>query len=190
VTFAHRRIIEKPPWGGVSALCESIPPPPDELGHALGLLESLNWHGPAMVEFKRNADGVAILMEINPRFWGSLELAVRSGLDFPYFAWRLANGEKIENPTVHYCASRWVLGELDSLVTTMFSANHGRSRIADMKAHLCALRYGACFEIERVSDPMPAFYEYAAWLRTSAVRFAARWRGGASRWGKPSVPEA
>ena len=37
-----------------------------------------------MVEFKLDArDGVAKLMEINGRFWGSLQLAVDAGVDFP-----------------------------------------------------------------------------------------------------------
>lgn len=37
-----------------------------------------------MVEWKVDLrDGRPKLMEINPRFWGSLELAVRSGVNFP-----------------------------------------------------------------------------------------------------------
>jgi len=187
--FAHRRVIEKPPWGGVSALCESIEPPPDALAYALDMLSALDWHGPAMVEFKRNADGVPCLMEINPRFWGSLELAVRSGADFPYLAWRLAQGEPFETPSIRPAANRWVLGEIDSLTTALISGVPGRSRIAEVGAHLRGLRYGPSCEVERLSDPGPALYEYATWLRTSARRFAARWKGGAARWGRMSAPE-
>jgi predicted ATP-grasp superfamily ATP-dependent carboligase len=37
-----------------------------------------------MVEWKLDPeDGIPKLMEINPRFWGSLELAVRAGVNFP-----------------------------------------------------------------------------------------------------------
>src|SRR5207302_298489 len=50
--------------------------------YAVKLLEALDWTGLAMVEFKVGADGVR-LMEINGRIWGSLPLAVRSGVDFP-----------------------------------------------------------------------------------------------------------
>ena len=80
--YAHRRIREYPPSGGASACAESIH---DErltdLG--LGLLDDLAWHGPAMVEFKRDADGEPHLIEINPKFWGSLDLGRYSGLEFP-----------------------------------------------------------------------------------------------------------
>jgi predicted ATP-grasp superfamily ATP-dependent carboligase len=55
------------------------------------LLKSLNWHGIAEVEFRVDLrDGIPKLMEINPRFWGSLEVAVRSGVDFPYLLYRIA----------------------------------------------------------------------------------------------------
>ena len=31
-------------------------------------------------------------MEINPKFWGSLELSIQSGMDFPYIAYNIALG--------------------------------------------------------------------------------------------------
>lgn len=186
VTFAHQRLIEKPPWGGVSTLCRSIEPPPDMRAFALALLQELAWHGPAMVEFKRNSNGVFYLMEINPRFWGSLQLAIRSGVDFPYLAVQLALGEEIETPRPRPASNRWVVGEIDSLITALLSGVPGRSRLSELSSHLWGLRYGPCFEVERLTDPKPALYEYAAWLRAS---FAARRRGGIARWGKLSVPE-
>jgi predicted ATP-grasp superfamily ATP-dependent carboligase len=52
---------------------------------AIQLLESLDWRGVAMVEFKVDErDGIPKLMEINPRFWGSTQLAISSGMDFPW----------------------------------------------------------------------------------------------------------
>ena len=39
---------------------------------------------PAMVEFKRSdRDGEFYLMEINPKLWGSLDLAIQAGCNFP-----------------------------------------------------------------------------------------------------------
>lgn len=189
-TFAHRRLIEKPPWGGVSTLCCSIEPPPDALEFAIALLKELNWHGPAMVEFKRDAKGVPYLMEINPRFWGSLQLAIESGVDFPYLAMQLALGESVEPPTARPAANRWVLGEIDSLITALLSGVPGKSRLSILGSHLHGLTYGPCFEVERLTDLRPAFYEYAAWLRTSVARFVTRRKGGNSRWDKLSAPEA
>ncbi len=79
--FAHNRLREKPPSGGVSVLSESTSVDPILLSYARSLLDKANWHGAAMVEFKVAADGTPYLMEINTRFWGSLQLAVDAGVD-------------------------------------------------------------------------------------------------------------
>ncbi len=81
--FQHLRLREVPPTGGASSLRVSVDLDPDLFDHAAALLRELDWTGLAMVEFRRGADGVGHLMEINGRVWGSLPLAVRSGMDFP-----------------------------------------------------------------------------------------------------------
>ena len=44
-----------------------------------------------MVEFKVDPrDNTPKLMEINPRFWGSLPLSIASGVDFPYLLCKMA----------------------------------------------------------------------------------------------------
>jgi len=97
--FAHRRLREWPATGGASTAAESVDDPTlRELG--LRLLRELSWNGVAMVEFKVDArDGSHVLMEINPKFWGSLELAIAAGVDFPWLAVQLALGEEFEPPT-------------------------------------------------------------------------------------------
>ncbi len=71
--FGHRRLKEKPPSGGVSVLRESMPVSPIAKEYTERLLNHLNWHGVAMVEFKLDErDNIPKLMEINGRFWGSL----------------------------------------------------------------------------------------------------------------------
>jgi predicted ATP-grasp superfamily ATP-dependent carboligase len=78
----HERIREDPITGGPSTCARSIYR--EDLVYAgKGLLDELKWNGVAMVEFKRNCDGKIFLMEINPKFWGSLDLAISSGVDFP-----------------------------------------------------------------------------------------------------------
>lgn len=95
--FCHHRIREYPISGGPSSMCESYWN--DELvSHAIKLLKALNWTGVAMVEFKGN-----YLMEINPRFWGSLALAPLSGCNIPYALYRAALGETNSAvPAPHY----------------------------------------------------------------------------------------
>ncbi len=81
--FQHRRLREVPVTGGASALRESVALDDDLLEHTRRLIAELRWTGLAMVEFRRAPDGSSSLMEINGRIWGSLPLAVRSGMDFP-----------------------------------------------------------------------------------------------------------
>lgn len=97
-SFVHRRIREYPREGGPGSLCESVHD--DALAaSAWRLLEGLEWEGPAMVEFRRDrATGKAWLLEVNPRFWGSLPLAVACGVDFPLLCYRLATGEEARAP--------------------------------------------------------------------------------------------
>jgi len=89
--FCHHRVREYPVSGGPSCLCEAIW---DErmVGWAVSLLRELNWQGVAMVEFKGNPSGDIRLMEINPRFWGSLPLPIIAGCDIPYAIYSAAQG--------------------------------------------------------------------------------------------------
>ncbi|MGH8213158.1 MAG: ATP-grasp domain-containing protein [Rhodanobacteraceae bacterium] len=88
--FAHERIHVLPVTGGASTYRRSIEPPEALLKATEALLSHLRWHGVAMVEFKVAPDGDFRLMEINPRLWGSLPLAVAAGVDFPSGLLRLA----------------------------------------------------------------------------------------------------
>jgi protein-tyrosine-phosphatase/predicted ATP-grasp superfamily ATP-dependent carboligase len=94
-SFAHERLHEGT-GGGLgsgSFYRKSIVPPPPLLQAAKTLLDDLRWHGVAMVEFKYDpATGRFWLMEINPRLWGSVALAIDAGVDFPYGMHCLATG--------------------------------------------------------------------------------------------------
>jgi predicted ATP-grasp superfamily ATP-dependent carboligase len=54
--FSHRRLREKPPSGGVSVLCESVPVDSRLKDDAVRLLGPLGWHGVAMLEYKQDRD--------------------------------------------------------------------------------------------------------------------------------------
>ena len=92
VTFCHRRLREYPISGGPSTLCESIY---DKTLVELGtqLLRIMRWRGVAMVEFRRDyRQKVYKFLEINPRFWGSLPLAIQCGVNFPVYQVQMALG--------------------------------------------------------------------------------------------------
>ncbi len=109
--FIHKKLRMYPVQGGPSTLREGVEHPQImELG--LSLLRSLNWVGVAMAEFKVDPrDGIPKLMEVNPRFWGSLQLAIFSGVDFPYLMLKMAKGEKFDPVLPHTVGkrSRWLL---------------------------------------------------------------------------------
>ncbi|WP_227353629.1 carboxylate--amine ligase [Haladaptatus salinisoli] len=120
VTFQHRRIRSYTYSGGASVFRESVAHPRlREQG--LRLLSALDWHGPAMVEFRRDPrDGEFKLLEVNPRFWGSLQLAVHAGVDFPYRYYQLARG--VREPDEDYATgvgSHILRGELVYLVSLL-----------------------------------------------------------------------
>ena len=81
-----------------------------------------------MVEFKRDIrDGVAKLMEINGRLWGSLQLSVSSGVDFPdlcldYYLDRKAFSHISDYRVGHRL--KWVLGIIDHLIARLKPGGH------------------------------------------------------------------
>ncbi len=109
--FIHKKLRMYPTDGGPSTLGEGVEHHQImELG--LSLLKSLNWVGVGMAEFKVDPrDGVPKLMEVNPRFWGSLQLGIVSGVDFPGLILKMARGESFE-PVLRYKVGkrfRWLL---------------------------------------------------------------------------------
>lgn len=117
--FAHRRLRMIRPTGSGSSLRESIEPPPAMLEATRALLEKLDWHGVAMVEFKLDRrDGVPKLMEINGRFWNSLPLAVAAGVDFPYLLYQLATEGRVDECLEYRIGvkCRWMAGDLRHLL--------------------------------------------------------------------------
>jgi len=170
-SFAHRRLREKPPSGGVSVLSESVLPDPAALEQASRLLAALEWRGVAMVEFKRDLrDGSLRLMEINGRFWGSLQLAIDAGVDFPALLVDIAQGRRPATPAYRTgVRTRWLLGDLDALITVML---RGRKRANLPASHPGRLRTLLRFfsmrqtrlELERCDDPRPAKLALKRWL--------------------------
>jgi protein-tyrosine-phosphatase/predicted ATP-grasp superfamily ATP-dependent carboligase len=120
--FQHTRLKESPSTGGVSVLAESSPLDPTLAAATASLLRELDWDGVAMVEFRRGADGRAFLMEVNGRYWGSLALAIRAGVDFPYYHWQVAHGLECQVPR-HYDVGirvRWPADDVRRLAEVLF----------------------------------------------------------------------
>jgi predicted ATP-grasp superfamily ATP-dependent carboligase len=166
--FAHRRIREKPPSGGVSVLCESVPVDPVLKDYAERLLRAAEYRGVAMVEFRITPDGKPYLMEVNARFWGSLQLAIDCGVDFPWLYYRMLMGEKVEPVTDYQVGRRlrWFLGDLDHLLIRLRDpAETLGDKVSAVGRFLgTGFGFGCRQEVFRWSDPGPGWLELRQWI--------------------------
>lgn len=166
--FAHRRLREKPPSGGVSVLSESVTVDPKLERYARALLDNADWHGIAMVEFKVSADGTPYLMEINTRFWGSLQLAIDAGVDFPWLLYQVASGMKPDTVTDYKTGIRlrWLLGDLDSLYLILRDRRNSlRLRLEALRRFLTPAPFITNHETNRWKDMGPFWCELKLYLR-------------------------
>lgn len=173
--FFHKRLREKPPSGGVSVLRESIPVHPKMKEYAVRLLKALNWHGVAMVEFKLDEkDNLPKIMEINARFWGSLQLAIDSGVNFPYLLYRMET-EGVIDPVTEYktgIKTRWLMGDLDHLLSRVFKSDKKLnlpkgfpSRLTTLREFLKFSQDNMNYEILIRDDLGPAYFEIKEYVR-------------------------
>jgi len=165
-TFAHRRLREKPPSGGVSVYRESIPLDEALAGPGRRLLDALGWQGVAMIECKRDAvTGRQIIMEVNGRFWGSLQLAIDAGVDFPALLVRCAAGETVPDAGPYRIGvrSRWFWGDVDHLYLRLRDGAGVGSRLQALLAFL-RVSHRDRSEVWRWRDPAPFIAETLQWL--------------------------
>jgi predicted ATP-grasp superfamily ATP-dependent carboligase len=192
--FAHRRLREKPPTGGVSVLCESEPVADSLRDHAIRMLGPLGWHGVAMLEYKQDLrTGECFLIEVNGRFWGSLQLAVDAGMDFPALACELALGHRpqVLQPYKLGVRSRWLLGDFDHLLLRLFTTDRSSELPASVPSRLRTLRdfitcanHGSRDGIGADADFGPFVHELREYVRAlvaSAARRAGRRRTSGAR---------
>jgi len=164
--FAHRRVREIPPTGGVSVCRESIALPAALANAGMRLLEALDWQGVAMVECKYDpVTDRYYVIEINPRFWGSLQLAIDAGVDFPALLVECALG-RVPVPVTHYrtgVRSRWGWGEIDYIYLRAKLRENGESAAgAALRAAWDVARWKPGRdrgEILRLRDPRPFVVE-------------------------------
>ena len=131
--FAHRRLREKPPGGGVSVLAESIAVDAERLARVESLLDRSGYSGLAMAEFK--SDGRrAWLIEVNARAVGLAPARDRCGRGLPESARRRVRGRPARSgaPVPHGCTS--ALGARGPRPRAGGCARSGRARRARRRA--------------------------------------------------------
>ncbi|HLF78295.1 MAG TPA: ATP-grasp domain-containing protein [Dehalococcoidia bacterium] len=184
--FAQTSYRELPPLGGASVLCESIPLLDDIAGPAERLVQTIGLEGCSMVEFRRDAKGKPVLMELNPRMAGSVNLAVRCGVDFPSMTYAWAMGKPLSNISSYAVGKRirWLVGDFWNLKYS-FDSPRGPDTPGRLRAVTRFLadfvRRPAALDPFDWTDPVPSLVEMHIYV-------LARIAGRIARFGRNPVP--
>jgi len=118
----------------------------------LQILKYVDWKGPAHMDVLWDpASNTPRLLEVNPRFWMTLNLSIKSGVDFPYILYMLAIGETVE-PIKSYKVGlryRWVLP--NEILWLMQTPN----KIDGFREFINFWEKDTCYGILSLEDPMP-----------------------------------
>lgn len=131
--FMHRRLREYPTTGGASTLRESARDG-ELIQLGVKLLQAMEWEGVAMVEFRADKNkGESKLIEVNGRFWGSLPLAIKSGVDFPYLLYKsMVDRENFSCPQYRIgLKQRWLSGDILWLYSSLIAGSNKKSSLKD-----------------------------------------------------------
>lgn len=162
-TFQHRQIRGDSYTGGGGVYRETVDIPElEEVGRTL--LESLDWHGVACIEYMEDANtGEFKLTEINPRMWQSLPCAVHAGADFPYDYWLQAMGRQdmIEPGYEVGVGTHFLYGEFQHL-RSILQEDSPLVEKPSFPGRLWEILY-SCYEMPqfdylRLDDPLPFAY--------------------------------
>jgi predicted ATP-grasp superfamily ATP-dependent carboligase len=147
----QRRLRSHPPEGGASTYRETVEDP-ELVELADRLLTSLGWRdGVAMVEFRTDPrTGSPVLMEVNPRLWGSLALSVFAGVDFPYLLSQLALGKPVARDLNYAVGVR-----ARDLFTDFQQVLKREDRAAALAEFLEPSSHPCCFDVLSWDDPLP-----------------------------------
>ena len=130
-------------------------------------MENAKWHGIAMVEFKVEEDGSAHLIEVNTRFWGSLQLSIDAGVDFPWLLYQVAIGKQPNSVTQYQTGNRlrWLLGDLDNLYITVKGKSNIITKIQAILSFLNPFGPKTRHEVNRWGDLAPFWWELRKYIK-------------------------
>lgn len=98
VATCQKRQLRGYSYAGNTSVARRTTSIPDLEAAGRAVLDALDWHGLASVQFVRNeATGEFTLLEVNPRFWVSLSCPIQAGVEFAHYYWLLACGEPVRN---------------------------------------------------------------------------------------------
>jgi predicted ATP-grasp superfamily ATP-dependent carboligase len=178
IPFQWERVRETDPRGSGSSARKSIALEPEIVDFSQALITRAGFNGIAMVEYKRDRSGRPVLMEINGRPWGSIQLAIASGVDYPRYVadWYLSGktppNEIAYNPRI---LCRRMVGEL----THLENLRHGTPpqwpipypSFAGSFIRMAVPWYPwVRYDDVSISDPRPGLAEISNWFRVRLKR--------------------
>ncbi len=108
---AYEELLQYPDSGGPAIRARSVEIDP-WVHEMLGLLEAIEWTGPAHMDVLFDPDDETYkLLEVNPRIWSSIALAIGSGVDIPSTILDIATQRELETSDAYHTGQiyRWVL---------------------------------------------------------------------------------
>lgn len=152
----YKQLRDYPVKGGQATLRISLSNPKAE-GFLLRLLEHLKWHGVCQADFVVDrATGTPYLIDLNPRFWGSLAHAIASGVDFPYLVYKIAVEGDVE-PVKGFktgVVSRWLGGDIRAFFPLLKAS---RNKIEFFRRFVFPSPAPVFYDDITVKDPLPFF---------------------------------
>jgi len=172
--FAWLRVREIDPRGSGSSARKSIPLAADILESSRSLIKRVGFQGICMLEYKREEKtGQAVLMEINGRPWGSIQLPIDSGIDYPRYVLQWYLEGKLPPAEVRYkkgILCRRLVSELTHLEHVMHGAPPGWPKpYPNLLVTLLKLSIpwypGVRYDDVWLSDPGPAVAGLIDWFK-------------------------
>jgi predicted ATP-grasp superfamily ATP-dependent carboligase len=153
-SIAYRQVRTYPvPFGQPTYRASAHAPACEE--HLKRLLDHLKWHGVCQADFLiSDDDGRPYLIDVNPRYWGSVGHSIAAGVNIPVMHYRTALGLPCEPVTTFDldAKSRWLGGDLMSFAGSFRLAKNKPAFVWDFLFTQSA--YCDDFSID---DPMPFF---------------------------------
>lgn len=153
--FTHKRLREYPITGGPSTMRVSVRHKEMEMA-AKKLLDHVSWHGIAMVEFKLDErTNKPVLIEVNPRFWGSIYQAIAAGVNFPYLLYEMAMNGDVK-PVFNYkvgVKTRFLLNDYRALFSHL---RHSDNRYETIKEFFKIYEKDLYYDTFSIKDMLPA----------------------------------
>lgn len=152
----YKQLREYPPSGGQATFRISLQ---DEVieSYFQKMLESMNWHGICQADFMvERRSNTPYLIDLNPRFWGSLAQGIASGVDFPYLLYKIALEGDVERVDSFKAdvVSRWIGGDLRVFPTYL---KNSKSKIRCIRNFLPRRGGGQYYDDFDIRDPLPFF---------------------------------